>query len=134
MVYKDEVVELRNVEAFVLTDAAFPIIIGLGTIRRYDLTQRLRAYFTNTIAREQRSQISATKQVAHLNRVLMRSGKSTEEGRGNQTDHLSSTQPSAAQPSREMTTSITPVPHHHQHQHPGTVHQSSLLEIGRAHV
>ena len=59
ILHQTESVILRNIELLVLNNRTpTPIIIGLSTIRTYDLTNRLRAFFKNSEERQKRSQKS----------------------------------------------------------------------------
>ena len=58
VIYKNIVVTIRNRKFYIIEDLPFPIILGLDTIRDFDLTNRFRAYFKCAHEREMRSEIS----------------------------------------------------------------------------
>jgi hypothetical protein len=55
MVYKNKIVTLKNREFFVMNNLPCAFVIGLKTIREYDLTSRFKTYFTSKEEQESRS-------------------------------------------------------------------------------
>jgi hypothetical protein len=97
VIYKNHVVSIRNRKFLIVPDLPFPIILGLESIRDFDLTTRFKTYFTNKKEREARSERSRVAFNSYLNRHSQRLWElATEE---HIKEKLNTNQPSEGAPS-----------------------------------
>ena len=69
--YKRTSIKLKSEKFYIVDDLPFPYIIGMPTIRAYNLTRTFASYFTNVHERELRSEISRQA----VNEYLTRAGQ-----------------------------------------------------------
>ena len=58
MVYKNQIVNVKDKVFYIISDLPFPILIGLPVVRDYDLTTKFKSYFKNEKERIKRSEMS----------------------------------------------------------------------------
>ena len=67
--YKKRTITLKNTKFYVVDDLPFAYIIGLPTIRKFNLTRTFATYFTDANERQYRSELSRHAVNEYLNRV-----------------------------------------------------------------
>ena len=111
IVYKNNIVNVRNKIFYIVSDLPFPILIGLPLIREYDLTTRFKSYFTSQSERYHRSELSRVAFNDYLNRhihklynaTLHNIDRSTSEpGKGVQLGQLHQQHPGPTQTGNEV--------------------------------
>ena len=97
LIYKNNIVNIKNRKFLIVPDLPFPIILGLETIRDFDLTTRFHTYFVSIKEREARSERSRIAFNAYLNRHSQRLWALAVEEQANNKSKIN--QPSAGAPS-----------------------------------
>ena len=97
VIYKNTFITLSSLKCLIMQDLPFPYILGLDTMRKYNITEYFKQYFTSEKEREGRSEISRQ----HFNRYLNRryeSLRAKATAAASETQAKTISQPSAGAP------------------------------------